>query len=418
MPDARQYETFYGWRVVAAAFVLAMFGLGMGFHGPPIYLHAVRETRGWSLPLVSTAITVHFLVGAAVTACLPAFHRRFGIARTTKVGALALALGVLGWATVVSPWQLFVAALLSGAGWVTMGVAAINAIVSPWFVRARPAALAMAYNGANIGGVVFAPLWAVAIGQVGFPAAAAMIGAAMVLVIWILADRVFSRTPEGMGMAPDGDVAGAAAAPNASSSPRPLPGSQLWHDAKFQTLAAAMALGLFAQIGVIAHLYSLMVPALGARDAGLAMALVPAMAVAGRTCIGWLLPAAADRRLVASASYAVQIAASVVFIAGAGVDTAALLLGVVLFGLAFGNGTWLPPLIAQTEFAKEDVPRVVALIVAMAQAAYAFAPAVFGLVREVAPRSEAHPGDAPYLFVLAALAQGLAIAAFLVGRRK
>ena len=49
---------FYGWRVVAAAFVLAVFGWGLGFYGPPIYLQAVRDGTGWSLPLVSAAVTV------------------------------------------------------------------------------------------------------------------------------------------------------------------------------------------------------------------------------------------------------------------------------------------------------------------------------------------------------------------------
>ena len=54
--------TFYGWRVVAAVFVLATFGWGLGFYGPPVYLHAVHEMRGWSLNVVSTAVTVHFLL--------------------------------------------------------------------------------------------------------------------------------------------------------------------------------------------------------------------------------------------------------------------------------------------------------------------------------------------------------------------
>ena len=36
-------KTFYGWRVTGAAFVLAMFGWGLGFYGPPVYLHAVQE---------------------------------------------------------------------------------------------------------------------------------------------------------------------------------------------------------------------------------------------------------------------------------------------------------------------------------------------------------------------------------------
>jgi hypothetical protein len=54
--------TFYGWHVVAAVFVLATFGWGLGFYGPPVYLHAVHELRGWSLNVVSTAVTVHFLL--------------------------------------------------------------------------------------------------------------------------------------------------------------------------------------------------------------------------------------------------------------------------------------------------------------------------------------------------------------------
>jgi hypothetical protein len=145
-------SAFYGWRVVAATFVLAVFGLGMGFHGPPIFLHVVHENQGWSLSLVSTAVTAHFLVGALVAANLPALYGRFGIRTVTKVGAIRLGLGVLGWATAASQWQLFAATLLSGAGWVTMGVAAVNAIVSPWFIRGRPAALAVAYNGVNVGG--------------------------------------------------------------------------------------------------------------------------------------------------------------------------------------------------------------------------------------------------------------------------
>ena len=256
-------DTFYGWRVVGATFVLAVFGLGIGFHGPAIYLHAVHETTHWPLALISTAVTVHFLAGAVVVANLPALYRRFGISTVTKAGAICLAVGVFGWAIAAAPWQLFMATLLSGAGWVTMGVAAINAIVAPWFNRRRPAALAIAYNGGNIGGVVFSPLWPAAIGAIGFPAAATVIGLVMAIAMWVLADRVFSRTPQQMRLTPDGDVPGAHPASVALSAAKPLPGSLLWRDPKFLTLAAGMALGLFAQIGLAVHLFSLLVPALG-----------------------------------------------------------------------------------------------------------------------------------------------------------
>lgn len=402
---------FFGWRVVAGAFVLATFGWGLGFYGPPVYLHAVREAREWSVVLVSTAVTFHFLMGAVVVANLPALYRRFGLLAVTKTGAVLLALGILGWAVAAEPWQLLLATLLSGAGWVAMGAAAVNAIVAPWFVQTRPAALSMAYNGASIGGVVFSPLWVAAIAWLGFPLAATAIGIVMVVTTWLLANFVFARTPENMGQVPDGGVAAGPAATAVSSAPA-LPGRLLWKDWRFLTLATAMAFGLFAQIGLIAHLFSLLVPALGDQMAGILMGLATASAIAGRTLVGWSMPPGSDRRLTACASHVVQIAGSVALVLAAGSDAVLLVAGVLLFGFGIGNTTSLPPLIAQVEFAKADVQRVVPLIVAIGQGTYAFAPAAFGALRALSP------AEATLVFVAAAIVQALAIAAFLAGRRR
>jgi hypothetical protein len=411
--------TFHGWHVVGGAFTLAAFGWGIGFYGPPIYLQVVHEARGWPLALISAVVTAHFVIGALVVANLPALYRRLGFAAVTKAGALLLAVGVIGWSLAGAPWQLFVATLPSGAGWAATGGAAVNEIVSRWFVRDRPAALAIAYNGASIGGVVFSPLWVAAIAALGFPIAATAIGLVMTITIWPLAGLLFSRTPQQMGLRPDGETPDAPPAPTAASVETPRPERTLSRDRRFLTLAGAMALGLFAQIGMIAHLFSLLVPALGTEPAGLAMGLATAAAIAGRTLVGWLMPAAADRRLVACASYAVQIVGALAFIAAAGTSVALLILGVVLFGAGIGNATSLPPLIAQVEFAADDVPRIVALIIAIAQGAYAFAPASFGLIREIAlPVSNAAAGAAPVFFGAVALVQGLAVCAFLAGRRR
>ena len=50
----------------------------------------------------------------------------------------------------------------------------------------------MAYNGASVGGVVFSPLWVVAISQFGFPLAAVVIGAITALLIWVMSDLLFT----------------------------------------------------------------------------------------------------------------------------------------------------------------------------------------------------------------------------------
>jgi MFS family permease len=417
MGAATQSAGFYGWRVVNAAFVLAAFGWGVGFYGPPVFLSTVRETTGWPLALISAAITVHFLTGAVASAKLPSLHRRFGAARVTKAASLCLGGGALGWAVATAPWQLFVVAVIGGAGWGGMSASALNAIVSPWFVRSRPAALAMAYNGASIGGVVFSPLWVAAIAVLGFPAAALSVGLVMVLVMWALADRLLRGTPQAMRLAPDGDAPGASSPSVMSSAARPLPGRLLWRDLRFITLCAGMALGLFAQIGLTSHLFSLMAPVLGAQQAGLAMGLVTATAIAGRTVLGWVMPLWVDRRLIACASYAAQLAGSVIFLIALGTSVPLLMLGVVLFGVGFGNATSLPPLIAQVELVENDVQRAVALAVGISQASYAFAPAIFGLLREAASAGGA-PDNGTLVFAAAALVQALAIAAFLAGRRK
>lgn len=403
---------FFGWHIVAATFLLATFGWGVGFYGPPVFLYAVIDRTGWPVAMVSAAVTLHFLVGAMVVANLPRLYRHFGVPRVTVTGSVSLALGILGWALASEPWQLLIAALASGAGWVAMGAAAVNALVAPWFNLRRPAALGMAYNGASVGGVIFSPLWIMLIASIGFGAAAMVVGGVMVAVVVALTVLAFQHTPESMGQSPDG-VAGAVAprmTPQVGTTAR---GSFI-RNRKFVTLAAGMMLGLFAQIGLLAHLFSLLVPELGKELTGFAMGGATLAAIFGRSLVGWVMPVSADRRLVASASYGVQVTGSLLFIVAAGDGGPWLFLGIALFGLGIGNATSLPPLIAQQEFTPAETACVVPLIVAIGQAGYAFAPAAFGLLRGSDGSGAA---GATALFLCAAAIQLAAIGCLLAWRR-
>lgn len=381
-------STFFGWRVVWAAFVIAVLAWGVGFYGPSVFLHALHEGRGWPVSLISMAITGHFLLSAGVVARLPSLYRRFGMVATTRAGGLAAGLGVFAWAAAAEPWQLFPAALLSGAGWAVTSGAAINAMVSPWFERRRGAALSTAFNGASVGGILFAPLWALLIARLGFPVAAATIGATMAATLWWLAGAYLRASPAALGQRPDGDaVAPAGTAPPPGQAPRrPLPvGAAIWRDRRFVTLSVAFALGLFAQIGLIAHLFSFLVPALGEGGAGLALSVVTLCAVVGRTMLGLLLPSQTDRRIAAAANFAVQIAGTAALLMAAGTSAPMLLIGCVQFGLGVGNLISLPPLVVQAEFSRTDTMRVIALVTAVNQAVFAFAPATLGALRDLIP---------------------------------
>lgn len=396
---------FFGSRVVAATFVMAVFGWGIGFYGPPIFLYAVLQRTDWSVSLGSAAVTVHFLAGTLVIVNLPRLYQRFGLARVSVTGACVLAVGVYGWAVAEQPYQLFIAAILSGLGWVTLGAAAVNAAIAPWFVSKRPAALAMAYNGASIGGVIFSSAWVYLISQFGFGQAALWVGCVSVCVIALLSFKVFALRPEHLGQYADG----ADQAPAETVSPSTSPSISLWRNRQFVTLATGMSLGLFAQIGLITHLFLLLVQHLTEQQAGLAMGLATASAIVGRTLVGWLMPVNANRRNVASLSYGAQLLGCLVML-GIGQWPALVWLGVVLFGAGIGNATSLPPLIAQAEFTRQQSQRVVALIVATAQGCYAFAPAIFGVVKAFSG------GAGIAIFTLAAVIQGMAIGVLLVGK--
>ena len=255
------------WRVVWVAFVVALFGWGVGFYGPAVYLPTWHRMHGWPISTISAAITAHYLVSAALIASLPEAYRRFGVGRITLLGAVLAGLGAVAWANAAEPWHLVPALIISGAGWAATSGAALNAIVAPWFDRERPKAISMAFNGASIGGVVFVPLWTMLIAALDLPAAALILGGAMICIVCPLAWRFLRHEP-----------------PAASRhQAAPLARTELLRQGRFITVSLAFALGLFAQIGLFAHLLARIGPDFGPSLAAAAISLVTLCAVLGRT---------------------------------------------------------------------------------------------------------------------------------------
>jgi MFS family permease len=374
---------FFGWRVVAAAFVYAVFAWGIGFYGLSVFLHAIHAARGWPVSLISAAITVHYLVSAGLIACLDDAHRRFGLTATTRAGAVALAAGTLAWALAAQPWQLLGAAALTAAGWSATSSAAINAMVAPWFARRRGVALSLAFNGASMGGVVFLPLWTALIGRLGFPDAAAIVAAATLILLWWLAGRYLRPTPGSLGLSADGEAPKRRRREDATAATAAAPLSRraLLRNRGFLTLSVAFALGLFSQVGLVSQLVSLLAPTLGEDGAAGAVSLTSLCAVAGRLLLGSIVDRF-DRRRAATANFALQTLGLTLLLTGSG--AVPILAACVLFGLGLGNLVSLPPLIAEREFAPVDLGRVVALVVALNQAVYSFAPAIFGALHDLA----------------------------------
>jgi cyanate permease len=150
--------------------------------------------------------------------------------------------------------------------------------------------------------------------------------------------------------------------------------------AGFTTLSAGFALAFFAQIGLVTHLIECLAPVVGDTGAATAVSTAALCAVPGRLLLGgWL--GRADRRLAAAGNFTMQ-ACGVALLALTS-STPTLLIGCVMFGLGIGNLVLLPPIIAQAEFESADIPRVVALVTAINQAVFAFAPFAFGALHDL-----------------------------------
>jgi len=175
---------YHGWLVVAAAFLVALYGFGLGFYGPGIYLVALTALHGWPIRELSSAITTYYVLGAtSLFFWVGSLFDRHGARKVVVVGTVAMACGVVLLALVTRPWHVYAAFAVMSVGWATMSGAAINIIVAPWFDRRRGLAVSWALNGASAGGIIIAPLLTFLTARFSFAFAISAVSASMLATL-------------------------------------------------------------------------------------------------------------------------------------------------------------------------------------------------------------------------------------------
>ena len=369
---------YQGWKVVACAFLIAVFGWGFGFYGIGVFLAELVERHGWATSSVASAVTVLYLVGAALIAFVGSAFERFGPRRVVLVGLSAMGAAAIGLTWITHVWQLYLVFPLMAAGWATMSGAALNLIVAPWFERRRGLAISLAFNGAAVGGVLLAPALVFLTGRIGFRAAVLALVTVMVVVLTPLVLWLLERGPEVLGLAPDGDVPvpSATAKVRGGIAPPPRDFMRTWH---FWSVALPFALGLTAQISIIIHQMSFLKPELGTAGAAGAVSLTSVCAVLGRLVVGSFVDRV-NRRAVIAGNFLLQATSVVLMLSGPG--PMLLYVACAMFGLGVGNTTSLPSVIVQAEFPKAAFGRVVSTIIAINQFTYSFGPGLLGWLRD------------------------------------
>ena len=150
-------------------------------------------------------------------------------------------------------------------------------------------------------------------------------------------------------------------------------------DVAFLTVSIAFALVLFAQVGFIVHLIAFLDPVVGRQNAAIAVALLTAMAMAGRILFSTVIDRL-NQRLASAISFISQAAALAIIINSH--NEMALMAACAVFGFSVGNLITLPSLIVQREFDPRSFGVLISLITAINQVTYAFGPGVIGLLRD------------------------------------
>ena len=361
---------YNGWRIVVVCFLVATFGWGFGFYGQSVYVAELHRLHGWPASLISGGTTFFYLFGALLVAFVSEAIRSFGPRNCLVAGVLATAAAAVLIGQVTEPWQLYAADAMLAFGWAGTSLGMITNTLGLWFDNRRGMAISLALNGASFGGIIGVPLLAAAIGSLGF--ADAMIAAAIVMVALMIPIILIF-----VGRPPIGSTAIAVIEADAPSATQIR--SAAFRDAAFLTVAVAFALVLFAQVGFIVHLISFLDPVIGRERAAIAVALLTAMAMAGRVLFSTVIDRL-NQRLASAISFVSQAVALSIIINSR--NDVVLIGCCALFGFSVGNLITLPSLIVQREFDPRAFGVLISLITAINQVTYAFGPGIVGLLRD------------------------------------
>jgi MFS family permease len=286
---------FYGWIVVAAAFVTMAIGVNartaFSLLFPPIL-----DEFGWERGLTAGAFSFGFLVSAGLSPLVGRLMDRRGPRFVIELGVLVMGCGLLLAPFVSRPWHLYATlGVLVGGGGNCLGYTGQSLYLPNWFVRRRGLAMSLAFSGVGIGSIALLPWLQALIARAGWRAACWTLG---VLVLGVLAplNLALKRRPEDLGLQPDGDIAprGPAAARRTNvvdvawtavdwTLARAIRTSRFWW------IALGYFFGLFAWYAVQVHQTKYLVEVgFSPAHAGWALGLVSLVAVPGQIALGHL----------------------------------------------------------------------------------------------------------------------------------
>jgi MFS transporter, OFA family, oxalate/formate antiporter len=197
---------FYGWYIVAVGF---LSHVACAFHMSStlsVFLKPLTEDLAVSRGLFSLLRSGEILIGAAMAPLVGPLVDRYGGRGLMAGGALVAGAGFILLSQVSSFWHfLALRWTLITIGGVFMCHMVVSVTVSRWFVRQRGRAIAIASLGQGLSKVCIPVVTATLFVWVGWRGTWSIFGILTLILIVIPALIFMRRSPEDIGLNPDGD---------------------------------------------------------------------------------------------------------------------------------------------------------------------------------------------------------------------
>lgn len=333
---------FYGWRIVAVAFLTHCITTGIVFYSFGVFLNSLSEQFAWTRAEVSFGFSLVAMCGAFYSPFVGRAVDRFGPRPTQLIGAGAMALGFLLLQGMNSLAEFYVLmGVVVAFGSTLLGPLPSNTAVANWFVRQRGRALGVSTAGISMGGVVFVPLTQFLIDHYGWRDAFGLLGV-FVLVVAVPPVALFMRrSPESIGLRPDGAAppAGGVGAGVLEEIERSWTAAQAFSHRNFWLIAAAFALTVMGLSATLLHLIIFL------RDQGIStthaswvLGATAGVGVIGKLGFGALLDRFEQRRVIMWC-FGLQALGVLLLIGARG--PLSLWLFVLVYGFAMGGNATL-----------------------------------------------------------------------------
>ena len=202
MPGSTRSRPFYGYTIVAASFFMQAVCVGAMVSYGVFFTHLQAEF-GWSRTFISGASSLVMLTMGAVGIAFGRVNDRLGPRLILFVSGLLLAGGYLLMSRMQTGWQLYLSyGLMVGIGMSSHDIVTLST-VARWFKRRRGMMTGLVKAGTGTGQFVIPLVASVLIASNGWRTAYAAIGLG-ILAVYLVAARLMKRSPEEMGLSPDG----------------------------------------------------------------------------------------------------------------------------------------------------------------------------------------------------------------------